>query len=57
MGTLSYADDIPHIAPSIGGLNEMLKLCDNYATVYNVMFNNKKTVCIKSVGNRFIYVL
>ena len=40
MGALSYADDITLIAPSIGGLNEMLKLCDNYATVYNVMFNS-----------------
>ena len=49
MGALSYADDITHIANtcSIRGLNEMLKLCDNYATVYNVMFNSKKTVCIK----------
>ena len=47
MGALSYADDITPIANSIGGLNEMLKLCDNYATVYNVMFNSKKTVCIK----------
>ena len=39
MGALPYADDIMLIAPSIGGLNEMLKLCDNYATVYNVIFN------------------
>ena len=46
-GTLSYADDITLIALSIGGLNEMLKLCDNYANVYNVMFNSKKTVFIK----------
>ena len=50
MGALSYADDITLIAPSIGGLNEMLKLCDNYATVYNVIFNSKKTVCIKFVN-------
>ena len=47
MGALSYADDITLIAHSVGGLNEMLKLCDNYATVYNVIFNSKKTVCIK----------
>ena len=53
MGTLSYADDITLIAPSIGGLKEMLKLCDNYATVYNVIFNSKKTVCIK-FGNEVI---
>ena len=33
----TYADDIMLIAPSVGGLNELLKLCDNYATVYNVM--------------------
>ena len=31
----------------------MLKLCDNYATVYNVIFNSKKTVCIK-VGKEVI---
>ena len=31
----------------------MLKLCDNYATVYNVIFNSKKTVCIK-FGNKVI---
>ena len=46
MGALSYADDITLIAPSIGGLNEMLKLRDNYATVYNAIFNSKKSVCI-----------
>ena len=28
-------------------------LCDNYATVYNVIFNSKKTVCIK-FGNEVI---
>ena len=53
MGALSYADDITFIDPSIEGLNEMLKLCDNYATVYNVIFNSKKTVCIK-FGNGVI---
>ena len=47
MGSLSYADDITLRAPSNEGLNEMLKLCDNYATVYSGMFNSKKTVCIK----------
>ena len=29
----------------------MLKLC-NYATVYNVIFNSKKTVCIKFGNER-----
>ena len=31
----------------------MLKLCDNYATVYNAMFNSKKTVSIE-FGNKEI---
>ena len=54
MGALSYADDITLIAPSIGGLNEMLKLCDNYVTVHNVMFNSKKTVFIThQLGPRY----
>ena len=55
MEALSYADDITliHVAPSIRGLDEMLKLCDNYATVCNVIFNSKKTVCIK-FGNEVI---
>ena len=35
MGAFSYAYDIGLIAPSIESLNEMLKLCHNYATVYN----------------------
>ena len=47
MGTLSYAYGITLIAPSIGVLNEMLILCDNFANLYNVMFNSKETFCIK----------
>ena len=47
MGAFSYAYDIGLIAPSIESLNEMLKLCHNYATVYNAMFNSTNTVCIK----------
>ena len=50
---LSYADAITFIAPSVRSVNQMLKLCDNYATVYNVTFNSKKTVCIK-FGNEVI---
>ena len=50
MGAFSYADVLTLIALSIGGIKEMLKLCDNYATVYNVILNSKKTVCI-NFGN------
>ena len=29
------------------GLNEMLKICNKYRLEYNIIFNSKKTVCIK----------
>ena len=47
MGALSYADDITIMCPSIGGLNEMLKICHSFAQSNSIIFNNKKTVCIK----------
>ena len=53
MGALSYADDITIMCPSIGGLNEMLKICHNFAQSNSNSnnkksnSNNKKTVCIK----------
>ena len=47
MAALSYADDITIMCPSIGGLNEMLKICYSFAQSNSIIFNNKKTVCIK----------
>ena len=47
MGALSYADDITIMCPSIGGLNKMLKICYSFAQSNSIIFNNKKTVCIK----------
>ena len=46
---LSYADDLTLIAHSIEGLIDMFKLCDDYATVYNVMFNSKKLFILNLV--------
>ena len=46
-GTLSYADDITLICPSVLGWNEMNVLCCKYAKEYDITFNNKKTVCIQ----------
>ena len=47
MGTLSYADDITIMCPSIGGLNEMLQICHNFGQSNSIIFNYKKTACIK----------
>ena len=32
------------MCPSIGGLNEMLKICHNFAQSNSIIFNNEKTV-------------
>ena len=46
-GALSYADDITLLCPSVWGLNKMLKICNKYRLENNIIFNIKKTVCIK----------
>ena len=46
-GALSYADYITLLCPSVWGLNEMLKNCYKYILENNIIFNSKKTVCIK----------
>ena len=46
-GALSYADDITLLCPSVWGLNEMLKIYNKYRWENNIIFNGKKTVCIK----------
>ena len=47
IGAFSYTDDITISSPSIGGLNEMLKICHIFAEKNSILFNSKKTVCIK----------
>ena len=44
MGVLPYADDITLICPSIWGLN---KICNTFPKNNNILFNKKKTTCIK----------
>ena len=51
IGALSYADDITNLSQSIGGLNEMLKICHIFAEKNSILFNSQKTVCIKFGGN------
>ena len=47
MGTLSYADDITLISPSLYGLNHMLDISNKFAIDNFIIFNSKKTICIK----------
>jgi hypothetical protein len=46
---LMYADDIVLLSPSASGLQHMLKICENFASECDLVFNSKKSVymCIQ----------
>ena len=44
VGAFGYADDIILLCPSLEGMREMVKICKDYATRYNILFNGKKSV-------------
>jgi hypothetical protein len=46
-GALSYADDLCILSPTVNGLQDMLDICTQYGIEYDVMFNPKKTRCLK----------
>ena len=39
MGVYCYADDIGLLSPTLSGLKEMLKLCEDYALKHKIIFN------------------
>ena len=43
-GALSYADDLTLIAPSFNAMRQMLKVCEQFAQSYDVLFNSTKSV-------------
>ena len=45
-GALAYADDITLLSPSMSGLRTLYKVCEEYATEFDVTFNGKKTVVV-----------
>ena len=46
VGALAYADDIVLLAPTANAMRHMLKVCDNYASDYSIIFNASKSKCI-----------
>jgi len=46
LGALAYADDIAIIAPTHAAMRAMLKLCDNFANDFSIIFNAKKSKCL-----------
>ena len=47
MGALAYVDDVTLLSPSLSGLQQMLNVCKEYSDDFHMIFNDKKTVCIK----------
>ena len=48
---LGYADDVTVLTPSVKSLQSILYICEEFAKEYNVLFNCKKTVCMR-VGSQ-----
>ena len=54
MGNLSYAsfgyaDDVNLLAPSVGALQDLITICENFAKEY-VIFNEKQSFCMRIGG-------
>ena len=43
VGSLAYADDVVLLSPTLGSLKEMLNICEQYSTDFNIIFNASKT--------------
>ena len=50
MGALSYADDVALIAPTITAARMMLRVCEDFASSYKVLFNAEKSVLLRPVS-------
>ena len=47
---LMYADDLVLLAPSVGGLNKLLRCCERFGSSHDIKFNCSKSaiICFKS---------
>ena len=43
VGAFGYADNIILLCPSLQGMREMLKICEEYAATHSILFNGKKS--------------
>ena len=44
-GSLGYADDLTLLAPTLSGLQVLIKMCERYADEFDIKFNGAKSVC------------
>ena len=43
---LAYADDIALLAPTVRAMRHMLKLCNDYANAFSIVFNATESKCV-----------
>ena len=54
-GALAYADDITLLSPSMSGLRTLSKVCEEYATEFDVTFNGKKSQLLFFRGRECVF--
>ena len=55
VGALGFADDITLLCPSLSGIKTMLRICEQFAAEYDLIFNGTKSkLLIFSKGNQDI---
>ena len=46
VNSLSYADDMVLLVPTVTALQTLLEVCRAYARPHDIVYNTKKTVCM-----------
>ena len=52
-----YADDMSIVAPSPGGLQKLIGICEHYAMKHDITYNIKKSVCMLVKSRKATYNL
>ena len=51
-GSLGYADDLTLLAPTLSGLQVLIRICERYADEFDIKFNGAKSVYMFLGGRR-----
>ena len=54
---IMYADDVVLFAPSSGGLQQLINICEEFGIEADIRYNEQKTVCMNISKSRFLYSL
>ena len=57
VGAFGFADDFKGLAPSVSALNKMISICVDYASRYDIVYNDKISKVIIFLGNRRVNVI